>query len=46
MEQTGRGGLGSRKNMSYPMNCFTLDIFVFNQSTWTRRFEISCHENI
>lgn len=26
----------------YPCDQFTLDIFVFNQSTWTRRFEISC----
>jgi hypothetical protein len=25
----------------YPLQTFTLDIFVFNQSTWTRRFEIS-----
>jgi hypothetical protein len=26
----------------YPTDRFTLDIFVFNQSTWTRRFEITC----
>ena len=26
----------------YPLDCFTLDIFVFNQSLWTRRFEVSC----
>ncbi|KAH7928893.1 hypothetical protein BV22DRAFT_162664 [Leucogyrophana mollusca] len=26
----------------YPSDHFTLDIFVFNQSTWTRRFEVSC----
>ncbi|KAG1752842.1 TRAPP trafficking subunit Trs65-domain-containing protein [Suillus lakei] len=26
----------------YPCDQFTLDIFVFNQSSWTRRFEISC----
>ncbi|PCH35941.1 hypothetical protein WOLCODRAFT_126429 [Wolfiporia cocos MD-104 SS10] len=25
----------------YPLDRFTLDIFVFNQSSWTRRFEIS-----
>ncbi|RDX43196.1 hypothetical protein OH76DRAFT_1447364 [Lentinus brumalis] len=25
----------------YPLNHFTLDIFVFNQSSWTRRFEVS-----
>jgi hypothetical protein len=24
-----------------PLDQFTLDIFVFNQSTWTRRFEVS-----
>ncbi|KAG2154340.1 TRAPP trafficking subunit Trs65-domain-containing protein [Suillus bovinus] len=26
----------------YTCDQFTLDIFVFNQSSWTRRFEISC----
>jgi hypothetical protein len=26
----------------HPTDRFTLDIFVFNQSTWTRRFEITC----
>ena len=25
----------------YPLETFTLDIFVFNKSSWTRRFEIS-----
>jgi hypothetical protein len=25
----------------YPLHTFTLDIFVFNQSSWTRRFEVS-----
>ncbi len=25
----------------YPLDRFTLDIFVFNQSSWTRRFEVS-----
>jgi len=25
----------------YPLDQFTLDIFVFNKSSWTRRFEIS-----
>ncbi|TFY55917.1 hypothetical protein EVG20_g9138 [Dentipellis fragilis] len=28
----------------YPHDQFTLDIFVFNQSAWTRRFEVSCPE--
>ncbi|KAF9461747.1 TRAPP trafficking subunit Trs65-domain-containing protein [Collybia nuda] len=26
----------------YPLDYFTLDIFVFNQSGWTRRFEVTC----
>ncbi|KAG6907317.1 hypothetical protein DXG01_009436 [Tephrocybe rancida] len=26
----------------YPLDYFTLDIFVFNQSEWTRRFEVTC----
>ncbi|KAG1715623.1 hypothetical protein ID866_1547 [Astraeus odoratus] len=26
----------------YPSMVFSLDIFVFNQSSWTRRFEVSC----
>jgi hypothetical protein len=26
----------------YPLDRFTLDIFVFNQSAWTRRLELSC----
>ena len=25
----------------YPHDEFTLDVFVFNQSSWTRRFEVS-----
>ncbi|OJT14529.1 hypothetical protein TRAPUB_8932 [Trametes pubescens] len=28
----------------YPLDQFTLDIFVFNQSSWTRRFEVSYPE--
>ncbi|ETW87585.1 hypothetical protein HETIRDRAFT_448069 [Heterobasidion irregulare TC 32-1] len=28
----------------YPHDRFTLDVFVFNQSSWTRRFEVSCPE--
>lgn len=28
----------------YPLCVFTLDIFVFNQSLWPRRFEITCPE--
>jgi len=30
---------GQRK--LYPSDQFTLDIFVYNQSSWTRRFEVS-----
>ena len=26
----------------YPLDVFTLDIFVFNQSLWPRRFEVTC----
>ncbi|KAF9554996.1 hypothetical protein CPC08DRAFT_821343 [Agrocybe pediades] len=28
----------------YPLDIFTLDIFVFNQSLWPRRFEVTCPE--
>ncbi|KAH9938827.1 TRAPP trafficking subunit Trs65-domain-containing protein [Epithele typhae] len=28
----------------YPLETFTLDIFVFNQSSWTRRFEVTFPE--
>lgn len=31
---------GQRK--IYPSDQFTFDIFVYNQSSWTRRFEVSC----
>ncbi|RDB17387.1 hypothetical protein Hypma_001684 [Hypsizygus marmoreus] len=36
------GELGPGK--IYPLDYFTLDIFVFNQSEWTRRFEVTCPE--
>ena len=26
----------------YPLDVFTLDIFVFNQSGWPRRLEVTC----
>ncbi|KAF8840724.1 hypothetical protein BDN67DRAFT_951143 [Paxillus ammoniavirescens] len=29
------------QRMIYPSDGFTLDIFVYNQSSWTRRFEVS-----
>ncbi|KAF5345766.1 hypothetical protein D9758_011868 [Tetrapyrgos nigripes] len=32
----------SDSDFIYPMDIFILDIFVFNRSTWTRRFEITC----
>ncbi|KAF8177678.1 TRAPP trafficking subunit Trs65-domain-containing protein [Pholiota molesta] len=35
-------GLGLGK--IYPLDVFTLDIFVFNQSLWPRRFEVTCPE--
>ncbi|KAJ8072004.1 hypothetical protein PM082_015562 [Marasmius tenuissimus] len=35
-----RAGMGTGK--IYPSERFTLDIFVFNKSSWTRRFDISC----
>ncbi|KAG6872560.1 hypothetical protein C0995_008833 [Termitomyces sp. Mi166 len=37
---TGAEVLGPGK--IYPLDYFTLDIFVYNQSEWTRRFEITC----
>ncbi|KAG5352460.1 hypothetical protein C0989_002170 [Termitomyces sp. Mn162] len=37
---TGAKMLGPGK--IYPLDYFTLDIFVYNQSEWTRRFEITC----
>lgn len=36
------GGNGNSAGRLCPLDCFTLDIFVFNQSAWTRRFEVSC----
>ncbi|KAI0088084.1 TRAPP trafficking subunit Trs65-domain-containing protein [Irpex rosettiformis] len=35
------GGLAGRPGKIYPLDKFTLDIFVFNRSSWTRRFEVS-----
>jgi len=36
-------GKGKRRGIGeiYPLDQFTLDIFVFNQSSWTRRLEVS-----
>lgn len=34
-------GKGRTSGDIYPLDQFTLDIFVFNQSSWTRRFEVS-----
>ncbi|KAG6881981.1 hypothetical protein C0992_013017, partial [Termitomyces sp. T32_za158] len=39
-KSTGAEMLGPGK--IYPLDYFTLDIFVYNQSEWTRRFEITC----
>ncbi|KAF7352535.1 hypothetical protein MVEN_01218600 [Mycena venus] len=33
------GGGGDELHRIYPLDHFTLDVFVFNQSEWTRRFE-------
>ncbi|KAF5325505.1 hypothetical protein D9619_009948 [Psilocybe cf. subviscida] len=50
----GKGGEGGKHDSGdkgtlgpgriYPMDVFTLDIFVFNQSGWPRRFEVTCPE--
>ncbi|KAJ7653475.1 TRAPP trafficking subunit Trs65-domain-containing protein [Mycena rosella] len=33
---------GDALHRIYPLDHFTLDVFVFNQSEWTRRFEVTC----
>ncbi|KAF9076293.1 TRAPP trafficking subunit Trs65-domain-containing protein [Rhodocollybia butyracea] len=33
------------ENLIYPLSTFIIDIFVFNRSTWTRRFEVSCPDS-
>ncbi|KAJ7167476.1 TRAPP trafficking subunit Trs65-domain-containing protein [Mycena filopes] len=33
---------GDELHRIYPLDHFTLDVFVFNQSDWTRRFEVTC----
>ncbi|KAJ7490314.1 TRAPP trafficking subunit Trs65-domain-containing protein [Mycena galericulata] len=38
----GRDTNGDELRRIYPLDHFTLDIFVFNQSEWTRRFEVTC----
>ncbi|KAF7355571.1 hypothetical protein MSAN_01474300 [Mycena sanguinolenta] len=35
-------GQGDKLHRIYPLDHFTLDVFVFNQSEWTRRFEVTC----
>ncbi|KAJ6515581.1 TRAPP trafficking subunit Trs65-domain-containing protein [Mycena sanguinolenta] len=35
-------GQGDKLHRIYPLDRFTLDVFVFNQSEWTRRFEVTC----
>lgn len=39
-----KGSGKSHAGELYPLDQFTLDIFVFNQSSWTRRFEVSYPE--
>ena len=36
-----KAGTGAGAGRLHPLDQFTLDIFVFNQSSWTRRFEMS-----
>jgi len=36
------GTNGDELHRIYPLDHFTLDVFVFNQSEWTRRFEVTC----
>lgn len=38
-ESGTKDAFGQRK--LFPSDKFTLDIFVYNQSSWTRRFEVS-----
>ncbi|KAI0663675.1 TRAPP trafficking subunit Trs65-domain-containing protein [Cubamyces menziesii] len=40
----GANGKAHHAGRLYPLDQFTLDIFVFNQSSWTRRFEVSYPE--
>lgn len=35
-------GKGKGKERIHPLDKFTLDVFVFNRSSWTRRFEVGC----
>ncbi|KAI1783130.1 TRAPP trafficking subunit Trs65-domain-containing protein [Ganoderma leucocontextum] len=45
LNRAGKTGHGkSHAGELYPLDQFTLDIFVFNQSSWTRRFEVSYPE--
>ncbi|KDQ55571.1 hypothetical protein JAAARDRAFT_195423 [Jaapia argillacea MUCL 33604] len=41
LELSGEGGKKREDGRLYPLDQFTLDIFVFNQSSWIRRFEVS-----
>ncbi|KAI0065986.1 hypothetical protein BV25DRAFT_1989048 [Artomyces pyxidatus] len=38
------GGAAGAQPRIHPHDQFTLDIFVFNQSAWTRRLEVGCRE--
>ncbi|EGO00461.1 hypothetical protein SERLA73DRAFT_168196 [Serpula lacrymans var. lacrymans S7.3] len=40
-ESTRRSKTPQNSDRIYPYEEFTLDIFVFNRSSWTRRFEVS-----
>ncbi|KIP06996.1 hypothetical protein PHLGIDRAFT_436056 [Phlebiopsis gigantea 11061_1 CR5-6] len=41
LQDTDGEGAAPRTGKIYPLDQFTLDIFVFNRSSWTRRFEVS-----
>ncbi|KDR76963.1 hypothetical protein GALMADRAFT_225118 [Galerina marginata CBS 339.88] len=43
-EKKNRAEVGLGPGKIYPLDIFTLDIFVFNQSVWPRRFEVTCPE--
>ncbi|KAI0338227.1 hypothetical protein BDW22DRAFT_801140 [Trametopsis cervina] len=41
LRQEDNDGLSGLPGKIHPLDKFTLDIFVFNRSSWTRRFEVS-----
>jgi hypothetical protein len=45
MDSNSNSSLKINDNLIYPLSTFIIDIFVFNRSTWTRRFEVSCPDS-